>query len=604
MKRWLLILMALIFSAGCNAIEDDYSELFGQLTKDRYQFFELLDDYPSLKDGVASLEPALFNESLYRSLNLNPGAGAGFLQMLSDALLDTNPPVQNLFADLGSIMKRVRTANPSSYDTSMLYLERLRTSNYSLVYDGMPFQGSGFQDTFDTSNPSSVEDLVERTARLLQNPDPSDITDVQNSIIKILQTNATTRSATEGMFLSSLELAKSTGSSSLLQTLGQLADAMRQRAGYDNGTTARLATVTLLQNLSSYFQPGGAVYDADASYRDSEFPSDLRSQFIAIYDSVRPFLTANGAHTGSRPLLETLSEDLADLPQDVHQDADASLKKMIDLDAYGADRLNNVHSTKITALESLLFLLSLGNHFGYAWDDDPNNTNTITGATDGVITIGDVLYSLRSLIKGDPVLSLSGFLKDSQSSGLVQRNGSVLSFGINSPALALLQGQSTGSATSLADSGYTVYHRTVPYMLDWIVRVVYGGQGPYYNVNRTNGSGDYTTPDGTVYRTSGGTDLTYVSSWTTDTFRIRVKQFLSGGGSTNHYIGPGGYEDPSGNGTAFTVVESYIAPSNRAVTSDEQAMYKNFQWLLYKKRFVIVIPLHAKLGASGIEHAA
>ena len=38
--------------------------------------------------------------------------------------------------------------------------------------------------------------------------------------------------------------------------------------------------------------------------------------------------------------------------------------------------------------------------------------------------------------------------------------------------------------------------------------------------------------------------------------------------------------------------------SERAVSSDEEAFYKNFQWLLYEKRFVVIIPARAKLDAS------
>ena len=603
MKRRINILLALCLLLGsCKAANDDYDHLFAQLSNDRFQFFNLLNDYPALKSSVSSLEPALFNETMFRSMNRNPEAGEGFLRLASEVLLDLDPSIQDILANASILMGRARV-DSAAFDTAMGYMDRLRGSSRPFLHDGMPFQRIGFQDTFDSSSRDSVRDLTNRTSDFLAQPSvATDVTEIQAFLIKMLQTNANSRAATEEMFNASLDLTDSEGPGIFL-VLAELTEMFRASGGFDGNTSARISMVFFIQRMNEYFYPGGAVYDANTAYQDSEFPSHLADQLVDLYYTIRPFLLANGAHTGTRPLVETLSENLSDFPEGMHEDADLSLAQMIDLDAYGADRLNSVHSTEISALESLLFLLSLGHHFGYRWDPDPSSAATITAETDGVLTIGDILFSLRSLIKGDPVLSLSGFLEDSQSSGHVYRNGSVMSFGINTPALALLQGESRGSANSLADSGYTVYHRTVPYMMNWIVRAIYRGEAPYFNQNRVNGSGDVLTMDGTVYRTSGGTDLTYVPSWQTDEFRVRVRQYHGGGTYTDHFVAPSGYEDPPGNGTAFQISESAIPLSERAVDSDLEALYKNYQWLLYKKRFVIVIPLHAKLGASGIQHA-
>ena len=604
MNRTGNILLALsLFLGGCNAAEDDYEHLFAQLSNDLYQFFNLLNDYPALKSSVSSLEPPLFNETMFLSMNHNPEAGEGFLRLASEVLLDLNPSIQDILANAATLMGRART-DSASFDTAMGYVDRLRGSSQPFLHEGMPFQRAGFQDTFDQSNRDDVRDLTNRTADFLAQPSiATDVSEIQAFLIKLLETNASARTASEELFKSALSLTDTEGPG-LFHVLAELGQTFRASGGFDGNTSARISMVFFLQRINTYFYPGGSVYDADTAYQDSEFPSDLPSQFVDLYFAIRPFLVANGSHTGTRPLVETLSENLFTLPEGMHEGADQSLSQMIDMDAYGADRLNSVHSTEISALESLLFLLSLGSHFGYRWDANPSSPATITAETDGVLTVGDILFSLRSLIKGDPVLSLSGFLQDSQSSGHVYRNGSVMSFGINSPALALLQGESRGSANSLAETGYTVYHRTVPYMMNWIVRTIYQGQAPYFNQNRVNGSGDILTMDGTVYRTSGGTDLTYVPAWQTDEFRVRVRQYHGGGTYTDHFIAPSGYEDPAGNGTAFQISESTVALSERAVDSDIEALYKNFQWLLYKKRFVIVIPLHAKLGASGIQHAA
>jgi hypothetical protein len=51
-------------------------------------------------------------------------------------------------------------------------------------------------------------------------------------------------------------------------------------------------------------------------------------------------------------------------------------------------------------------------------------------------------------------------------------------------------------------------------------------------------------------------------------------------------------------GSGFTIFEISKTDSERAVNSDEEAFYKNFQWLLYEKRFVVIIPASAKLDAS------
>lgn len=213
------------------------------------------------------------------------------------------------------------------------------------------------------------------------------------------------------------------------------------------------------------------------------------------------------------------------------------------------------------------------------------NTNTITLSNSITATnpLTPITFKRSTSISN---LGVSAVIWNSAISGKVRKNGIIQSISLNTPALSLLQKDSL-----LTNPNDPIYTKTLPWILGQVSRVLYSGEGPYYNKNRKNESGSIQSFDGRVYRTSDGIDQIYKKVWTTDHYRIFVKN------SSNNQIlqaGLGGtsfLENDTGLGSAYTIREIEVSEDARAVDSDEEEFYKNYQWLLYQKRFVLVIPV-------------
>lgn len=183
-------------------------------------------------------------------------------------------------------------------------------------------------------------------------------------------------------------------------------------------------------------------------------------------------------------------------------------------------------------------------------------------------------------------LGVAAVLWNSGISGRVKRDGQTETISLNTPALSRLEND-----TILTGANDPIYTKTLPWILAGLSSVLYSGQGPYYNPNRTNDSGEILTLDNRVYRSSSGVDITFKKNWNTSRYKITVR---NANNNEVRYAGLGGTDFPStdtGNGSFYTIPEIPIPESERAVGSDEEAFYKNFVWYLYQKRFVLVIPV-------------
>ncbi len=212
-----------------------------------------------------------------------------------------------------------------------------------------------------------------------------------------------------------------------------------------------------------------------------------------------------------------------------------------------------------------------------------SNSVTISNSITSTTPLTPITFKRSTSISN---LGVSAVIWNSAISGKVRKNGVIQSISLNTPALSLLQKDSL-----LTNPNDPIYTKTLPWILGQLSRVLYSGEGPYYNKNRKNESGNIQSFDGRVYRTSDGIDQVYRKTWTTDHYRIFVKN------SSNNQIlqaGLGGtsfLENDTGLGSAYTIREIEISEDSRAVESDEEEFYKNYQWLLYQKRFVLVIPV-------------
>ena len=605
--RLLLVAVSMTALLRCGATSKDWDgDLFVDgLTTPDVTLFTLLNDYPALKSVFMEADPGEFNLMLDRSLSFHEEASVGGLRTVEKMSLDSNSNLRPVLMRLSTLIGRLRTQNATAYESSLALMERIRSGNAPFLSAIIPLSHAGLNKLYADKSADEMRDKFNQVADDLEDPDMvQTMKDVEDFLYKSTIENANARDGLE-------KLMEALGDDSLngdrylkrklVAMIGGLGDMLGKRAGFSDYRSPDYAVKQLIVNLENYNTAATGpespnVFDTDSAYSQTTLGAgknaELKNILIDLYTGVRDLLEppASAVVDPSTPVLETLSVRLNELRFTRTIDGvDASLGKMLAMDLNGLDRDSDGSSYSVSALESLLFMLALTDVYGYQWANTPpfgSSTPTITGHSNsgngGVLTLGDSAYALQSKIRGDDTLSLIRFLYDSRANSKVFKNGSVYQFDINAPALIFLQGASRGAMNNVnvQENADPIYSQTLPLVMNWIKKVIYEGYGPYYSSDM-------------------GVSANYSSSWSTDQYQITVDRLGSSAGT--HEIGLGGFEDPGGNGTAYTITEIPIAA--RQVSDREEAFYKNFQWLLYEKRFVLVIPVHAKLGASQIQHA-
>ena len=595
------------FLAGCsNTAKDWQGTLFqdGLLQPD-VTLFTLLNDYPALKSVFLQADPGEFNVQLDASLSFHDDAAVGGLRTLERMTLDPNSSLRPVLLRLSTLINRLRTQDATAYESSLELMERIRGGDAPFLSVAIPLSHAGLNKLYREKSAGEMRDEFYQLSDDLESAETIDLlTDVENFLYKSTIQNANARAGLEKV-MEALGDPTLNGDRylkrKLVAMLGGLGDMLGQRAGFSDYRSPVDAVKQLIVNLENYNTaatgPESAnVYDSQWAYSQTTLGAgknaELKNVLVDLYQSVRNLLQPPSSYVvdSSTPILETASIRLSELgfAEDI-DGVDESLGKMMELDLNGLDRDSDGSSYSVSALESLLFMLVLGDVYGYQWANTPpfsSSTPTITGHSNsgqgGVITLGDSVFALQSKIRGDDTLSLIRFLYDSRANNKVYKNGSVFLFDIDAPALMFLQGASRGPMNNVNNqsSADAIYSQTLPLVLNWVKKVIYEGYGPYYSSDM-------------------GPGANYLSAWSTDEYRITVDRLGASAGT--YQIGIGGVQDPGGNGTSYSITEIPIA--SRQVGSREEAFYKNFQWLLYEKRFVLVIPVHAKLGASQIQHA-
>ncbi|TGM05358.1 hypothetical protein [Leptospira jelokensis] len=234
----------------------------------------------------------------------------------------------------------------------------------------------------------------------------------------------------------------------------------------------------------------------------------------------------------------------------------------------------------------------------------PNGTIVTAANTTSVQLSNQTTYTLNN----SPVtfkrstsisnLGISAAIWNSAISGRVKKNGVVENVNLNTAVLSRIEND-----VILSNANDPIYSKTLPWILASFSSVLYSGQGPYYNQNRKNDLGQIETVDGRVYKDSFGNDLIYQKEWNTSKYKIGVRNSENG---EVRGVGLGGIEYPefdSSNGSDYHITEINIPENERAVGSDEEAFYKNFYWLMYQKRYVIVVPVALEALGDTIQDA-
>ncbi len=627
----ILILLQVVWNCGQNRKKLSDAKLFsdGFSQTGSIQLFTLLDSFPSLKQSFKSMKVEDFNIRLDTSLKLSAREDVlGVLRMVQRIFLNARPQLQNLLDQTSKIIGRIQRNNPTTYQNLQPLLERIRNYPRPVIRNIIPITTTYLLNEYNTKNSRTIGNQILDFANTLGNQNSKDLLEkYQDLAVKALRTNTNFRQATEDLVNAFLEPAFS-GDKKIINSVIDLAynigELFYKRAGRSNDTSSETVIKTLMVNLEKNFTIGGSNHQGINSYQDLNSPviksAELNNISIDLFVLLRQFI-----QPAIVPVTKEANVILADkLIQNMSllsftsniTGAEESLLDMMNLDSNGRDRRTNTGSNILSALESLFYTLSIVDIFGYNWlagdgvgFSDRTWLNTANPFTNGQINIGDALWSLQSVMQSGTAVNFNSILTLSKNSGqvfksnlagtLIPLTGATQGIDFNTPVLSLLERESIGSTSPIESPNVDpIFRKTVPWVFNWIRRVTYSGYGPYYNKNKKDGNGNFLAPDGTIARFQNLTENNFKPSWKTARYKVCQQKT---GPSTND-VGLGGREYPNCSaanpGTDYTIYEISKTNSERAVDSDEEAFYKNFQWLLYEKRFVVIIPARAKLDAS------
>ncbi len=634
------ILFALCISLACQANNEKPTAdgFYDNVEYSGIRLFNLFDSYPSIKAGFQSLDPVPFNTRLESSMTIPYREDiVGFLRASQDLLLKPEAHVRQSLVRVHTLLDRIQNAPNTAFDTLQPWLESLRVYKKPVLRNLSPISQDALKYMYATYSKDTMKAKFLELASILRDPEIRILfVELEDVLDKIANQNANAKAALNGLLQGMVDpsmIADRVMKEKLIQIISSLGKSFRQRAGFSDSKSSETVLKNLVVNMEKFYTVGGEIYSdvAFSDYRDPIYPAEFSSILTESFRYLRPMLGRGGNFTADPNVILSLelSKNFAKLDfSSGVTGVDQSLRELIRMDASGKDRVTDVTSNPVTALEALMFILTLSDTYGFRWDNpaDINSKSLESDSgqggpmTGGVLTVGDSIYSLGSAMTGN--LGIKAFMNQSSTDGAVFRNADIasptaLQIGINTPTLALLEAPDPNIVPLATDPVYT---KTIPFIMKLVRNVLLSGGGPYYNKNRTDSNGNIYTIDGKLYKDSNGVDLIYKSSWSTSEFRIKVSNTVSGACNSTSlckWVGPGGRETAATyTNNSFTQVASGANASGtkgwsipvweivkddageRALNTDEEVIYKNFQWLLHEKRMVAVIPLRASLGAG------
>lgn len=623
----ILILLQLAWSCQKNSKKLSDPNLFvdGFQNSGGLTLFTLLDPYPVLKKPFQSLNVDDFNTRLDNSLHVIAKEDIlGSLRLTQNILLNARPQLQALLGQTSNMLSRIQRNNPTTYANLQPLLERIRNYSQPVVRNIIPITTSYLLQEYTTKSSATISSQVTSFANTLGNADSQKwLEDYQDVAVKGIRLNSNVRSAMESAtnaFLDPTISADKKLKNGLIGTIYGFGEMLFKRSGPSQNKTSETTIKELMVNIQKYFTTSGSNYTSiySTSYATPVAinSAELNAVIIDLYSNIRQLIVPPASPTtkdSKAILVDKLAQNLQLLPfVGTSTGIENSLYNLAIQDSNGKNRYTDNTANTISALESLLYTLSIVDYFGFIWDTGTTTHTWITGPTYGQLNLGDSLWALQSVMQSSDTINFNSIMNLSKASGKVYKNGTALtgSNGIdfNTPELALLESGSIGATRPIEQSSTgtdLIYRNTIPWVMNWIVRVIFSGYGPYYNVNKKDSSGNFLSPDGSIARYANGTENRYQSTWQTANYKICISNSATttancrdiGMGGTE-YAGQSASGNPANSGTGVTIYEISKTDSERAVSSDEEAFYKNFQWLLYEKRFVVVIPARAKLDNS------
>lgn len=468
--------------------------------------------------------------------------------------------------DLSSLLQRIRIYDLNSYEKVTDLIERIRQHPDPFLENIIPLSHNGLKKLYLEYTSSELEHDMLDIFDSLQKQDTKDILkDIEDFLHKSITLNSNAREAMEKLTQSFLIF---TAEAKTLQRiipelLNNLGYVLGERIGYSQKSSDRIIK-ELIVNLENYTttktgSESNNLYDNVTAYADSShitysYPSKLDFILKEMFKSIRKLIlpTTNDVKDINKDIFNELTKTLSNIGFRI-QNTDQSLLNLIKYDFRGKDRINDSstqYSGRFSGLEALAYMVAITKHFGYNWNATcPNSSSAVNiiGENGGFFTVGDSITALRS--KNDCTdLGSAKIFKEANILAETYRNGNVFKYDLNTPALCLLEGNSKGDIICLdynSDSyvdADPIYAKTLPWVFGWLVRVLFKGEGPFYVETPT----------------------TYVDTWTTSNYKIKVRN--------GDFAGLGGIQNPSGNGTYYTIKEIPII--NRQVSSTKRHFIK------------------------------
>lgn len=424
-----------------------------------YKLFNILDDYPSLKDGVESLDQDTFNTKMADSVNANID---DFIVM-SDKLTglisnngawDTNP-LYDALQSFRVILERIKYQDSNDYESGFTsyssdltgFLDTASTKNLSLSTDLVTIIRT-FMNYY--KNTYTSEDLEIRMNDLITDlQDPLTKTDLENifGIVSRLTVQAdypmyqlssdgtlnTVSHSTSGTSLGlgnavagNVSLVKglnemihrdTAAKNELYSIIREIGPAIETTNGVDasnNTNDSGHVLKDLISNLEDFCTIGGAVYSSDSRYNTNSSTTysntNIQNVFRDFFPGISALLMRDDrspsylAETAKKKyLIDHMSKALGKLNIDWdNAKIEESLYDLIRYDLYGRDRQTDSDAWGASFIETLLFLGLTGTSGG--WEDggstgeagfNPNDTHG-HGANTGFVTLNDAFFSMRT----------------------------------------------------------------------------------------------------------------------------------------------------------------------------------------------------------------
>jgi len=580
MQKVASLLLVLLSLVACKGSQYDFED---SATPSR-PFFSLLDDYPALKDAFSPLNATTLNDKLAADLTSQKENAVKFLIPTGRVFYNQT----RIFQRLMDKLRQVLSAMLATPETSFSHLENMRQRmngvSGSLTADSLILLGTLINGVSGNIPQDRIESLMGELVGYLQEVNTQDrMVELESFLIKLLEQNGNTGAS----------LTKLVSGLSRLHTDPVMRDAFVEVISefsslFDERTTGySLGSVleNLGKDLGSQFTSQGVAF--------SQHGSRSLGRILFNPNSGENYLADRGAFTLFRDLvsgaamsdrktgiLQLMADGLRKIDYEPAPGSiEAGLEKFI---AYDADLgLRDAASNQnVSILETILFASTISANFGFGYSDwgikDSNNGQN----GQRVLSMGDVFNAMGiSPVFQNTFEETNGSCGSSGDS--ICRDGQVVVWNTATAALTFLEGESRGDFS--LSSGVHAEKATTLWVLNWLAKVVWKGYGPYYNPARVSAMGVPIVPDGSEYF-NAGVPRNYRQNWTTSYWCIENTALGLVGSNNCRSVGAS-----TNRGERFSISEIYPATT---CVSDEDCLYKNFQWLLYEKRFVITIPIN------------